>query len=317
MLWSVGRRVLRSALVVLLVTFFVVSLLELAPGSIGQVVLGNTATPEAVATLNHKLGVDQPLLEQYWHWLTHALQGNLGTSPFTGQKVTDTVLKAIPVTVELAILAELIALVIAIPLALAAASRPNSIVDRGINALSSIFLSIPAFVAAPILLYFFAVKIHVFPVLGWKPITDGLGSNLQAALLPAIAIALPEIAAYQRLLRTDLAATLSEDYISAARAKGMSGRYVLLRHALRPSSFSLVTLAGIGLGRLLGGTVIVESLFSLPGLGNMIASAITSRDVTQVQGAVAFIAVSYVVINMLVDASYSLLDPRVRKVAAA
>ncbi|WP_280489222.1 ABC transporter permease [Nocardia carnea] len=315
MMFSIVRRLGRGLLVVLLVTLAVVVLLSFAPGSVAQVILGDAATPEAVAALNSKLGLDEPLWVQYLNWVANAAQGDLGTSPLTGQSVTTAITERLPVTFQLAAMALVIALVSAVFLAVISAMRPGSPVDRGTAALSSVFLSVPAFVAGPILIYFFAVELGWLPVTGWNRIGDGIGLNLQSALLPAIAMALMEIAAFHRLLRTDLITTLREDFIGAARAKGMNEWYVMFRHALRPSSFSLITLAGINLGRLIGGTVIVETLFSLPGLGQLLASSIVSRDLIMVQGIVAFMAVVYVVINILVDSSYELIDPRVRKVA--
>ncbi|MGI5218864.1 ABC transporter permease [Nocardia sp. CA-290969] len=315
MMFSIVRRVGRGLLVVLLVTLAVVVLLSFAPGSVAQVILGDAATPEAVAALNSKLGLDEPLWVQYLNWVAGAAQGDLGTSPLTGQSVTTAITERLPVTFQLAAMALAIALISAVFLAVISAMRPGSPVDRGTAALSSVFLSVPAFVAGPILIYFFAVELGWLPVTGWNRIGDGIGLNLQSALLPAVAMALMEIAAFHRLLRTDLITTLREDFIGAARAKGMNEWYVMFRHALRPSSFSLITLAGINLGRLIGGTVIVETLFSLPGLGQLLASSIVSRDLIMVQGIVAFMAVVYVVINILVDSSYELIDPRVRKVA--
>ena len=200
-------------------------------------------------------------------------------------------------------------------MAVVAASRPGGATDRVSTVLASAALSLPAFVVAPILIYIFAVQLGVLPVSGWSYLSEGVVANLQSALLPAVAVAIPEIAAFQRVLRTDLGATLSEDFVDAARARGMSRTYVLWRHALRPSSFSLITLAGIGFGRLLGGTVIVETMFALPGLGQLIAQAITSRDVVVVQGAVAFIVIGYVFLNTLVDVGYGFLDPRVQREA--
>ncbi|MFI6314597.1 ABC transporter permease [Nocardia fusca] len=315
MMFSIVRRLGRGLLVVLLVTLAVVVLLSFAPGSVAQVILGDAATPEAVASLNNELGLDQPVWVQYLHWVGNAAQGDLGTSPLTGQSVTTAITERLPVTFQLAAMSLVIALVSAVFLAVVSAMRPGSPVDRGTAALSSVFLSVPAFVAGPVLIYFFAVELGWLPVTGWNRIGDGIGPNLQSALLPAIAMALMEIAAFHRLLRTDLITTLREDFIGAARAKGMNEWYVMFRHALRPSSFSLITLAGINLGRLIGGTVIVETLFSLPGLGQLLASSIVSRDLIMVQGIVAFMAVVYVVINILVDSSYELIDPRVRKVA--
>ncbi|WP_285480193.1 ABC transporter permease [Amycolatopsis sp. NBRC 101858] len=312
------RRVGRNVVVVLLVTLGSVALLSLAPGSTAAVILGENATPEAVAALNHKLGVDRPLWEQYLSWLGHALTGDLGTSPVTNQPVTDAVLARLPVTLELAVLSLLISVVVAVVLAVVSATWQDTVVDRAVTALSSVLLSVPAFIAGPLLVYFLALQLHWFPVSGWSRIeADGLGANLSSAIMPSLAIALIEIAAFHRILRSDLISTLGEDFVGAARAKGMSRMYVMFRHALRPSSFSLITLAGINLGRLIGGTVVVETLFSLPGLGQFIVTSITARDVVTVQGIVVFIVVVYVVINMLVDLSYNWLDPRVRKVAAA
>ncbi|WP_029430118.1 ABC transporter permease [Blastococcus sp. URHD0036] len=307
------RKVARSVLVVLLVTFMVVALLSLAPGSVATIILGPAATPESVAALNEELGLNDPVFVQYWDWLVNALHGDLGTSLLTDLPVTEMIADRLPVTLELALLAQVIALGIAVPLAVAAAARPGSVVDRFTSAIASASLSIPAFVAAPILVYFLALQLDLFPVSGWNDLSEGLGPNLESALLPAFAIALAEIAAFQRLLRTDLVSTLREDYIAAARAKGMSPSFVMMRHAFRPSSFSLITLLAISTGRLLGGTVIVETLFSLPGLGSLVVNSITARDVVVVQGVVAFIAVVYVALNTAVDLGYGLLDPRVRK----
>ena len=313
MLVFAAKRVVRALLVILFATFLVVALLSIAPGSLAVTLLGDAATPDAVADLEAELGIDKPLWSQYFGWLGDAATGDFGTSLRTRQDVLDAVLERLPVTFELALLALVIALAVSVPMALVAANRPGSLVDRVSTFLASVGLALPAFVVAPILVYFLALKAGLFPVSGWERVGEGLGDNLHHALLPAIAVAIPEIAAFQRLLRTDLDSTLHEDFISAARARGMGRGYVLWRHALRPSSFSLVTLAGISFGRLIGGTVIVEAVFSLPGLGSLIAGSISSRDVITVQGAVAFIVITYVVINTLVDIGYGFLDPRVRR----
>ncbi|PBC48015.1 peptide ABC transporter [Rhodococcus sp. ACS1] len=312
-----SKRLGRSLLVLFLVTVAVVGLLGLAPGSVADVVLGENATPEAVAQMNTELGLDQPLWRQYVDWLGSAVRGDLGSSPITGQDVTQAILDRLPVTIELAVMGLFLGVAIAIVLAVIAAATQGTAVDRAISAVSSGFLAVPAFIAGPVLIYFLGVQLGWFPVSGWSRISDGLGANLQHAFLPAVAIALVEVATFQRLLRTDLVSTLREDFVSAARAKGMPRAYVLFRHALRPSSFSLITMAGISLGRLIGGTVVVEILFGLPGLGQLVSSSITVRDVITVQGIVVFIALVYVVVNMLVDTSYGFLDPRVRKAVRA
>lgn len=316
MVLSIARRVGRSALVVLLVTMAAVGLLSLAPGSAAAVILGENATPEAIAALNASLGLDLPVWQQYLNWLGRAVTGDLGTSPITNEPVVEALLARLPVTVELAVLALLISIVVSVVLAIISATWQDTVVDRAITALSSVLLSVPAFIAGPLLVYFLALQLGWFPVSGWARIgTDGLEANIASAIMPAVAISLIEIAAFHRILRSDLIATLREDFVGAARAKGMSRFYVMFRHVLRPSSFSLITLVGINLGRLIGGTVVVETLFSLPGLGQLIVSSITSRDVISVQGIVVFVVVVYVVINMLVDLSYNWLDPRVRKAA--
>ncbi|MFT4259376.1 ABC transporter permease [Microbacterium sp.] len=313
-MWSnVLRRVGYALLVIVIVTIGVRGLMSLAPGSIAEVILGEAATPENVAALNSELGLDRPFFVQYFDWALNAVQGDLGVSPISHASVTDAIFQRLPVTLELAVLALAIALLVAIPLAVISASMPNSAVDRAINAVTAVFLSIPAFVAGPVLIYIFAVHLRVLPALGWVPVADGLGPNLRSALLPAIAVALVEIAAFHRVLRADLIGTLREDFVAAARAKGMTRGYVLFRHAFRPSSFSLLTISGLSLARLIGGTIIVEALFVLPGLGQLISTSIMQRDVITVQGVVTFIAVAFVVINMLVDIGYGLIDPRVRR----
>jgi peptide/nickel transport system permease protein len=312
--WLAGfKRVGRAAVVILLATFLVRMLMSLAPGSIAEGVLGENATPEAIAAFNAKWGLDVPDVQQYFAWLGNALTGDLGTSPLTGESVMGAILARLPVTLELAFLGLGIALAVAIPFALICATWPGSPVDRGLSAMSSVFLAVPAFIAGPVLIYFLGVQLRLFPVLGWTPLSEGLAANLRTAIIPAMSIAFVEIAAFHRLLRADLISTLDEDYIAAARAKGMGGMFVLFRHAVRPSSFSLVTILGINLGALAGGTVVVETLFGLPGLGQLIVQSIMTRDVIMVTGAVTFAAVMYVGINAVVDLSYSCLDPRVRR----
>ncbi|MCD4533638.1 ABC transporter permease [Nocardioides sp. cx-169] len=314
LVWSsMAKRVIRALLVIFLVTIASLSLLDLAPGSAADAMLGEDATPETVAALNAELGLDDPLWQRYGDWLGGAVQGDLGTSPISRVPVSEAIVDRLPVTLEIAVLALLMALVLSVILAVAAASLPGSLLDRGIAGITSVLLAVPAFVAGPILIYFLAVQSGYFPVSGWTQLGDGLGENLRGAFLPAFAVALTEIAVFTRLLQSDLVGTLREDYVAAARAKGMTRAYVMFRHALRPSSFSLITVAGISLGRLIGGTVVVETLFGLPGLGQLVSTAIFGRDIITVQGIVVFVAVVYVGANTLVDISYGLLDPRVRK----
>jgi peptide/nickel transport system permease protein len=302
----------RALLVVVAATMLTQLLLGLAPGGVAATILGEGATPENVAQLNAELGLDRPFFVQYFDWAGDVVTGDLGRSPIDNRSVFDAITEALPVTLELVVLSTAMALTLAIGSALLSARRPGGWVDRVSGGLTSASLSIPTFVLGPVLLYFLAVQAQIFPVTGWNPLSEGVVANLQTALLPAICIAVPEFAVFQRLFRGDLVATLDEDYIEAARARGISEGRIMTRHAFRPASISLMTVTGISIGRLLGGTVVVESLFVLPGLGQLLQQSIIKRDLIMVQGIVVFVAVAYVVINLTVDILYGVVDPRIR-----
>jgi peptide/nickel transport system permease protein len=302
----------RAVLVVMAATMLTQWVLELAPGGVSATILGEAASPENVAQLNQELGLDRPFFARYFEWAGNVLQGDLGNSPIDNRSVWDAITKALPVTLELVFLATVIALTLALVTAFVSARRPGGWVDRAFGGVTSAALSIPTFVLGPVLLYFLAVQSSIFPVTGWEPLSDGLAANLETALLPAFCVAIPEFAVFQRLFRGDLVATLDEDYIDAARARGIGEGRIMLRHAFRPASISLMTVTGISIGRLLGGTVIVETLFVLPGLGSLLQQSIVKRDLIMVQGIVVFVAVAYVTINLLVDILYGVVDPRIR-----
>ena len=302
----------RAILVVLFATLITQWLLGLAPGGVSAAILGEAATPENIAQLNQELGLDRNFFVQYGDWATTALQGDLGRSPVTNESVWDAITRALPVTLELVALSLLIALTLAVSTALLAARRPGGLMDRFLGWVTSAGLSVPTFVLGPVLLYFFAVNNQIFPVSGWVPLSDGLSANLQSAILPAVCIAIPEFAVFQRLFRGDLVSTLQEDYIDAARARGISGPRIMARHAFRPASVSLMTVTGISIGRALGGTVVVEALFVLPGIGLLLQKSILNKDLIMVQGIVVFIALAYVFVNLAVDLLYAVVDPRLR-----
>lgn len=307
--------------VLLIVSFALLLLLDLSPGDPALAVLGENPTKEQIAQVREQLGLNDSVPTRYLNWLDDLVHGDFGTSYVTRQKVTDVIAESLPVTAELIILAILMALAVSIPLGVYTAYKADGRFDRIWQSISSVILSIPPFVSALILVYFFALQlkdfpIH-FPVTGWVNLTDNVASNLWYVFLPALTLALVEIPQYSRLVRADMIATLQEDYILAARAKGLPIRRILYRHALRPSSFSLVTLAALSTGRLIGGAVIVESLFALPGLGEVLRRSIFDKDIPQVQGLVMFIAFVYVLMNVLLDLIYHLLDPRVRTQRAA
>jgi peptide/nickel transport system permease protein len=220
---------------------------------------------------------------------------------------------AFPIDLELIIVSQVLAFLVAIPMALLAALRPNGLFDRLATTSTYAMLAVPTFVVAVILVLVVAVKIHIFPATGFNPLGQGIGPNLKSVLLPSIALAVGSVAIYYRLLRADMIATLQEDFIIMARAKGLSTRYILLRHALRPSSFALLAGAGLSIGSLFTGAFVVEILFQLPGIGFQLIQAIDSRDYLVVQGMALVAAVAYVVINFGVDILFTFLDPRVRR----
>jgi len=310
-------KIARALGIVLTVTFLTQGLLGLVPGSIAAAILGPQATAAQVNALNAKLGTDRPFLVRYFSWLWNALHGNLGSSAVNGQSVVSAIRSALPVTAELVILSVLLALVLSLVTGTVAARKPGGKLDSAIGAVTSASLSLPPFIVAPVLAYIFAVQLGWVPVLGYVSLTSSIGGNLQSVALPVIAIGLPEFAVLQRLLRADLAATLGEDYIDAARGRGVPEGRILARHALRPSLISLMTATGITIGRLISGTVVVEVFFSLPGIGSLLVRSILARDLIMVQGCVVMIALAYVLINLVVDLAYSLVDPRIRIQAVA
>jgi peptide/nickel transport system permease protein len=312
MLGFVARRLLYLLPVLLAVSLLTFLIASLLPGDLAYVILGDQATPDKVAALRHDMGLDQPIWWRYLGWLGHVLEGDFGRSFRTGQTVLQAVAERLPVTFELMLLAELAALVIGIPLAIACAVRAGSAFDRIVTGSAFGMLSVPAFLAAILLIYFFAVELRWLPATGYVPFSEDPLGNLRCFVLPAFTLALGEWPVLMRVLRSDMIATLQEDYIAMARAKGLKRSRILLVHALKPSSLTLVTVTGINIGRLMGGTVIVESIFALPGIGRLLLGSIYTRDLIILQGVVLCVAAGYVLINFIVDMLYAVLDPRIR-----
>ncbi len=303
----------------LLATLFAVSVLtflltDLLPGDPALQILGpQSASPEAVAQVREDLRLDEPLPLRYVHWVGAAATGDLGRSYRTGQQVSDAILERLPVTLEVGGLAIALALLGSIPLGMLSAYRAGGPLDRTVTGTSFALLAIPNFMMAILLILVFSEMLGVLPATGWVYLTEDLGGNIRAALLPALSIALGELAVYTRLLRSDMIATLQEDYIALSRAKGMPTWWILLRHGLRPSSFSLLTVVGLQVGAIMSGSVVVETLFALPGVGRLLVDSILQRDLVMVQGIALAVAVSYVAVNVFVDVLYSYLDPRIRR----
>lgn len=309
----IGKKLLTLVPVLLAVSLLTFLLLSLLPGDPALLVLGGQAgSAESIAAVRADLGLDLSLPQRYLSWLWAGLQGDLGTSYITRQEVTGAILERLPVTFELMALSLVMALVIAVPLGVFSAYLVGGRFDKFVTGATFGLLALPNFIFALILIGVFSVGLGILPATGWSPLSDGVLENLRSAFLPALALSVGNIAVFTRLLRTDMIATLQEDHVTLARSKGLPTSRILFRHALRPSSFSLLTVAGLQVGTLLSGTVIIESIFALPGVGRLLFDAINSRDLLMVQGIVLLLAVIFVLVNFVVDVLYTFLDPRIR-----
>jgi peptide/nickel transport system permease protein len=313
MLRYVGGRFVQLVLITFVISVLVFMLVHLLPGDPTLAILGPNDTHAARLELLRQLGLNKPLPLQYWTWIRNVVRGNLGASFLTHQTVANAIGVAAPIDLELIVVSQAMAFIIAIPLSLVAALRPNRLFDRIATTSTFGMLALPTFVVATISVLILAVDFHAFPATGFNRLSQGIGPNLQSVFLPSLALALGSVAIYYRLLRADLIATLQEDFVTMARAKGLSTPYILLRHVLRPSSFSLLAGAGLSIGSLFTGAFVVEVLFQLPGIGFQLVDAIGSRDYLVVQGMALVAAIGFVVINFAVDIVFTALDPRVRR----
>jgi peptide/nickel transport system permease protein len=308
-----GRRLLTAVPILLGVSILTFGVIELIPGNAAQQLLGPEATPEQVQQMEEQLGLNRPPVERYLEWLGAAVRGDLGNSLVSGQPVTDVLGSRLAVSGEIVGLAFLASLGLAIPLALLAARRPNRFVDRASMVISTTGLSMANYVFALMLVLLFAVKLGWFPAIGYVPLSESVSGNLHSVALPAFAIAFPLFCFYTRFLRSDLVDQMqSEDYIMTARAKGVGPWQVMLRHAFRNSAFGLITIVGLNLSALIGATVIIEQIFSLPGIGQLLLQAINTRDFVVVQACVIVFAVITVLASLATDVFYAVLDPRIR-----
>jgi peptide/nickel transport system permease protein len=313
----IGRRLVAAIPLLFLVTLLSFGLMNLLPGDAAVALLGLHATHAQVMALTLRLHLNLPFWDRYWNWLHAAAVGNFGTSLASGQPVASIIRQRLPVTAEVAVLALLWAVLLAVPAAVVEAKRPGGVVDKLGLTVSMVGLSTPSLVLAIVLVVAFAVDVHAFPVAGYQPISASLPQNLHDMALPAIVIGFSMFAYYSRVLRTDIVDHMvGEDYVLTARAKGLSPRRVLYRHALPNASFGVLTLIGIDLGTLLSSTVIVESIFGLPGIGQELVQAIGDRDTPVVQGILIVLALAVLAANLVTDLAYVVLDPRLRHGAA-
>ncbi|MBB3082036.1 ABC transporter permease [Geodermatophilus sabuli] len=309
----VVKRLLMAIPIMLGVTVLTFWVLSLIPGNAAQQLLGPEATPEDIALLEQQLGLDKPGVVRYFDWLQGAVTGDLGNSLVSRQPVSEILSARLPVTAELVFLAFVVSLVLAVPVALLAAHKPGGVMDRISMMISTLGLSVANYVLALLLVLVFAVSLGWLPAIGYTPLEDGLWANLRGMILPSAAIGFPLFCYYTRFLRGDLVDQMQqEEYVTTARAKGVGSWAVLIKHAFRNSSFGLITIVGLNLGALIGGTVIIEQIFALPGIGQMLLQAINTRDFVVVQAAVVIFALVAVVANLVVDLLYAVLDPRIR-----
>ena len=310
------KRLLHLIPVFFLVTFASFLLVNLLPGDVVDAILADDLAaddPVLRQQIMEELGLDKPLPVRYAVWLGDLCRGDLGRSFITGKKISDLLAQRIPVTLQLMVMSLALALALAVPLGILAAYRSNRAIDRWISGGAFGIVAIPPFVTAILFVWVFAVILNLLPAAGHAPMFLGFWNNLKYFMLPMLVIGLSEVPIFLRVLRVDMITTLQEDYIALAKAKGLSTGYILFRHALRPSMFTLITVLGLQVGRLIGGLVIVENIFALPGIGKLLIDAIDARDVLVVQAIVTFSAIAYVLINLAVDFLYAVLDPRVRR----
>jgi peptide/nickel transport system permease protein len=289
------------------------TLMSLLPGDTAVAILGADSTNAQIAALNKKLGLNFPFWHRYGLWLWHAIHGNLGVSLLSGQPVVSAIKQRLPVTTELVVLAVIFALVTAIPGAILAARRPFGFFDRVLRSISTTAMSIPGFILGLVLILVAAVKLGWLPAEGFVPLSQGFWPNLKTMILPAISIGFLLFGTYSRVLRSDLVDQMTnEDYVQTARTKGLSTWEILTVHVFRNSLFSMITIVATNVGVAIGGTVIIENIFNLPGIGQLLETAILTRDVPIVLGVVVVVATCVVAMNFLSDVAYLVLDHRVR-----
>ncbi|HEX8165079.1 MAG TPA: ABC transporter permease [Beijerinckiaceae bacterium] len=312
MLGYVLRRILATIPVMAVVALFVFSLLYIAPGDPAAVIAGDQASPADVERIRQSLGLDRPFLVRFGEWFFRILQGDMGTSIFTNLPVWSMIEQRIGPTVSLMLVSVCLAIVIAVPMGVLAAWKAGSWIDRLIMAFAVFGFSVPVFVLAYLLAYVFALQLDWLPVQGYTPLSQGVWPWLQNLILPAFALGCVYIALIARITRATMLEVLSQDYIKTARAKGLGQRAILFVHALKNAAVPIVTVIGIGIAFLIGGGVVTESVFVIPGLGRLTIDAILRRDYPVIQGVVLLFSFVYVIVNLAIDLLYTVLDPRIR-----
>jgi len=305
------KRLLLMIYTLLVVSLLVFGITQLLPADAAVTLLGQNATPEALAAVRERLGLDAPAWLQYWHWLTQALQGNFGLSMRNGLEVAPTLLTALSRSLLLAVCALILMLIIAIPLGIWAAVRRGKTADLLVSVISYIGISFPEFVTATLVLLLFADVWQILPATGYVPLSENFVSGIQHLILPSVTVALILVAHVSRMVRSEMVDVLHTDYIRAAWLKGLSRRRILWRHALRNGLLPTITIVALDVGYLLGGIVVVEEIFAIPGIGRELIVAVQARDLPTIQAGVMILAATYSVVNFLADLAYVTLDKRI------
>ena len=306
------RRLLASIPVILLVGVLTFSILHIAPGDPAVLMAGEEATPEDVEEMRVALGFDKPFIVQFGRWAGRLLKGDLGTSIFSQHSIASLMKPRLQPTLSLAFLAITLSIAIGVPIGVLAAWKVGTLIDRGVMLFAVLGFSIPVFWLGFLFIWAFAVQIHLFPAVGFVPITDGVFPFLRSLTLPALSNAIPFSALVARMTRSTMVEVMKEDYIRTARAKGLSEAVVNIRHGLRNASIPIITVVGLVFAALVGGAVVTETVFAIPGLGRLLVDGVVRRDFPIVQAMLMVVAVAYVFVNLLVDITYAYLDPRIR-----
>jgi peptide/nickel transport system permease protein len=312
MLSYVIRRLLSTVLVMAIVGIFVFLLLHLSPGDPAAIIAGDNATSEQIDGIRRKLGLEDPLPVQFIRWVGHIAQGDLGVSIFSNEPVLKLVRQRLEPTVSLALTTLCVAVTLAITFGVLAAWKAGSWVDRLLMVISVMGFSVPVFVVGYLLIYFFAIELRWLPVQGYTPLAEGIGPWARNLVLPSLALGLAYVALIARITRASMLDVLAEDYIRTARAKGVANKSMLLKHALKNAGVPIVTVIGIGVALLMSGVVITETVFNIPGIGRLVVDAIAKRDYPIIQGVILIFSGVYVLVNLTVDLTYTLIDPRIR-----
>jgi peptide/nickel transport system permease protein len=308
----IARRLIATLPVMLIVAIFVFLMLRLTPSDPAAIIAGDNANAEQVAEIRRRLGLDQPILTQFMIWTGKIVQGDFGESFFFKKQVAELIADRVEPTLSLAALTIVLAVLIAVPLGVFGAYKQGSWLDRIVMGFSVLGFSVPVFVIGYVLIYVFAIKLNWLPVQGYQRLALGVGGWLQRLILPALTLSVIYIALIARIARTSVLEVLNEDYIRTARAKGQTEFKVLARHALANAAVPIVTVIGLGIALLIGGVVVTESVYTIPGLGRLTVDAVLARDYPTIQAVILLFSFVYVLINLAVDLAYTIFDPRIR-----